>query len=311
MSLNWLAVEEKSWYARLYAWLTEPLFTIGDASFSTANLLKLLLFAAVLVWAARAVRRILQRRVFPRTQMDRETALAFSTLIYYGLLVLGLLVGLQAAGIDVSALTVLAGALGVGIGFGLQTIASNFVSGLIILFEKPVRIGDRIQVADLHGRVARIGARATEIVTNDGISVIVPNSEFVSQRVVNWSLGEDRIRIHVPVGVAYGSDPEKVRQALLEAASSVDAVLRDPPPRVRFRAFGESALEFELLGWTKELLHARGEFVSRLNFAIHDSLKRHGIEIPYPQRVVHLKGPIGATLGPDSPPGAGQPRPSG
>lgn len=305
MSLDWFALEEGTWYARLYQWVTAPLFTVGKESFSAANLLKLLLFLVLLVWAARALRRILTRRVFPRTQVDPATALAISSLIFYGFLSLGMLVGLQAAGIDLSTLTVLFGALGVGIGFGLQTIASNFVSGLIILFERPIRIGDRIQVGDLHGRVVRIRARATEVVTNDGISVIVPNSEFVSQRVVNWSHGDDKIRIRVPVGVSYESDPERVRQALLEAAGSVDAVLEDPPPRVRFKGFGDSAMEFELLGWTTELLHARGEFVSRVNFAIHEALRRHGIEIPFPQRVVHLR-PAGAGTAPP-PPAGGQP----
>lgn len=305
MNSDWLVLEEGTWYAYLYQWLTTPLFTIGKESFSAANLLKLSLFLVLLVWASRALRRVLTRRVFPRTQVDPATALAVSSLIFYTFLFLGLLVGLQAAGIDLSTLTVLFGALGVGIGFGLQTIASNFVSGLIILFERPIRIGDRIQVGDLHGRVARIRARATEVVTNDGISVIVPNSEFVSQRVVNWSHGDDKIRIRVPVGVSYGSDPERVRQALLEAAGSVEAVLKDPPPRVRLKGFGASAIEFELLGWTRELLHARGEFVSRVNFAIHAALKRHGIEIPYPQRVVHLRT-AGATGAADAS-GTGQP----
>ncbi len=305
MNLDWFALEEGTWYARLYEWLTAPLFSIGKESFSAANVLKLVLFLMLLAWAARALRRILVRRVFPRTQVDPATALAISSLIFYGFLSLGILVGLQAAGIDLSTLTVLFGALGVGIGFGLQTIASNFVSGLIILFERPIRIGDRIQVGDLHGRVVRIRARATEVVTNDGISVIVPNSEFVSQRVVNWSHGDDKIRIRVPVGVSYGSDPERVRQALLEAAGSVDAVLKDPPPRVRLKEFGDSAIEFELLGWTTELLHARGEFVSRVNFAIHAALERHGIEIPFPQRVVHLR-PAAAVAAPP-PPAAGKP----
>ncbi len=292
MNLGWLEIGEGNWLARLYEWLTAPLFTVGEAPFSAANLLKLILFFVVIAWAARGLRRLLVRRIFPRTHVDPGTAHALSTVTFYGFVVLGLLVGLQAAGIDLSTLTVLFGALGVGVGFGLQTIASNFISGLIILFEQPIRIGDRIQIGDLHGRVVRIRARATEVVTNDNIAVIVPNSEFISQQVINWSHGDDRIRIRVPVGVAYGSDPERVRRTLLEAAARVDAVLQDPPPKVRLKGFGESALQFELLGWTTELLHARGEFVSRVNFAVYEALDRHGIEIPFPQRELRVRSPL-------------------
>lgn len=272
-----------------YRWLTEPLFTVGDAAFSAAGLLKLLVYFAILVWVARLLRRALAKRVFPRAHLDVGTSEAIAGITFYVVVTLGTLVGLQVSGIDLSTLTVLLGAIGVGLGFGLQTIVSNFISGLIILFEQPIRVGDRVQLGDLDGRVSRIGARATEIVTNDEICVIVPNSEIISQRVINWSHGEDRIRIPVPIGVAYDSDVEQVRSALLEAALSVDAVLQEPPPIVRLKAFGDSAIEFEVLGWTRELLQARGEFISRVNFAIHAALKKHGIAIPFPQRDLHVK----------------------
>jgi len=289
MSLQWVSDQGQSLLLEAHRWLTEPLFSVGDTSFSAAGLVKLVLFFGCLAWIARLVRRTLVSRIFPRARLDVGTSEAIGSIVFYVLLLLGSLVGLQASGIDLSTLTVLLGAVGVGVGFGLQTIAANFISGLIILFEQPIRVGDRIQLGDLDGRVDRIRARATEIVTNDDIYVIVPNSEFISQRVINWSHGEDRIRIPVPVGVAYGSDIDRVREVLLEAAMGVDAVLRDPPPVVRLKAFGDSAIEFEVLGWTRELLQARGEFISRVNYAVHDALKKNGIEIPFPQRDLHLK----------------------
>jgi len=273
---------------RLYSWLTAPLLSVGDSSLSAASLLKFVVFVVVLVWASIRIRRALRNRWLPRLQVDPSVAETLGTMTGYAVLVLGLLVGLQTLGVKLSALHVVFGALGIGLGFGLQTIASNFVSGLIILGEKPIQIGDRIQLGELHGRVARIKIRATEIVTNDNISVIIPNSEFISQRVVNWSRGGNRIRVRIPVRVAYGSDPKRVREALLEAANGLDALLKDPAPDVRLTGFGESSLDFELLAWTSEMLQRRGAFISMVNLAVLDALNRHGLEIPYPQRTVTM-----------------------
>lgn len=280
------------WFTPILDLLVRPLFHLGDQPISLMTFVKLLVFFALLIWVSRIARRILARRVLPRARIEPAMAESVANISYYILVGLGAVVGLQVAGINLSALTVLFGAIGVGVGFGLQTIASNFISGLIILFEQPIRIGDRIQVGELLGRVVRIKGRATEVMTNDGIYVIVPNSEFISQQVVNWSQGEERVRIHVPVGVSYGSDVPTVEQALLEAAAAVDAILEEPPPKVWFIGFGDSSLDFELLGWTSELLQNRGEFISQVNFAIHQALHRHGVEIPFPQRDLHLKSPL-------------------
>jgi len=273
-------------------WLTDPLFSVGDVAFSAAGILKLLFFLVVLVWVAHLVRRALAERILPRARLDVGPANAIAGIIFYVFVTLGTLITFQVSGIDLSTLTVLLGAVGVGIGFGLQTIASNFISGLIILFEQPIRVGDRIQVGTLNGRVARIRARATDIVTNDDIYVIVPNQDFINQQVINWSQGENRIRISVPIGVAYGSDVEQVRDVLLETAPTVDGILPEPPPIVRLKGFGDSAIEFEILGWTSDLLQAPGEFISRVNFAVCAALKRNGIEIPFPQRDLHLRSTV-------------------
>jgi small-conductance mechanosensitive channel len=184
--------------------------------------------------------------------------------------------------------------VGIGVGLGLQEVINNFISGLIILFERPIKIGDRIQVGDVNGSIVEIKARSTTVLTNDNVSIIIPNSKFITENVINWTFNDPKIRIPVPVGVSYGSDPETVRRALLEAALTVEAVLKDPPPSVIFREFGDSALNFELLAWTRTMLHNRRRLVSDLNFAIHSKLKEHDISVPFPQRDLHLKsgGPI-------------------
>ena len=279
----------------LQAWWSEPLFNLGDQAFSVGGVLKLVAFCVLALWLSRVLRRWLSRRALPRFGVEPGAAFAIANLTSYAFVVIAFMVALQTAGIDLSSLAVILGALGVGIGFGLQTIVSNFVSGLILLFERPIQVGDRIQLEQLHGRVVRIRARATEVLTNDNIAVIVPNSEFVAQRVINWSRGGAQMRVRLPVGVPIDSDVELVRRALLEAAASVDAVLTAPPPHVRLKRFAESSLEFELLVWTSELLHRKGECESRVNYAILDALRRHGIPLPIPRRQVHLDPPPAAT----------------
>lgn len=297
-----LAVETSALGSRLIGLLTTPIVSVGETSFSAAHILKFVVFVALLFWAAVGVRRALQRRVFPRFQVEGPVGDTLSGIVGWAVVALGLLIGLQTAGVKLSALNVVFGAIGIGIGFGLQSVASNFVAGVIILIERPIRIGDRIEVGTLHGRVSRVTIRATEVITNDNLSVIVPNSEFISQRVINWSRSGNRIRIRIPVPVAYGSDPEEVRRALLEAANGLDVVLKDPPPDVRLSRFGESSLDFELLGWTSEMLQRRGAFVSRVNFAILDSLARRGIRVPLPQREVTLHWDAGRAPAPPGPP---------
>jgi small-conductance mechanosensitive channel len=277
------------WATAAYEWLTRPLFSVGGGDFSFSTLIKMLLFVVVLFWSAGAVRKILAGRVLPKLKLDQGINYALANIAAYLFIALGLMVGLQSFGIDLSTLTVLFGALGVGIGLDLQAIASNFISGLILLIERPIQIGDRIEIGELHGEVKKINIRATEVLTNDRIAVIIPNQEFVTQQVINWSRGGDTLRHKIPVGVAYGSDPVKVRDALLEAAAAVDGALSSPPPRIRLAEFADSALVFEVVIWTSELLHRRGEFRSRVNYAVHDALDRHGIEIPFPQRDLHLK----------------------
>lgn len=183
----------------------------------------------------------------------------------------------------------MAGALGVGLGFGLQNVASNFISGLIILFERPIKVGDRVEVGQVLGDVRRIGARATTIVTNDNIAIIVPNSDFITERVTNWSFGSRHVRIGISVGVSYTSDPVLVRRLLLEAAGRQPGVLDEPKADVMFSGFGESSLDFELRVWTLEFIQAPTVLRSQLNFVIWEAFKAAGIEIPFPQRDLHIR----------------------
>jgi small-conductance mechanosensitive channel len=196
---------------------------------------------------------------------------------------------LQTVGIDLSTITVLAGALGVGIGFGLQNITNNFVSGIIILFERPIKVNDRIEVGNITGDVVRISMRATTIVTNDNISVIVPNSEFISSKVINWSHNDRNVRFNIPVGVSYNEDPKKVKELLLSVANDNDAVLKEPLPDVIFSEFGDSSLNFVLRVWTSTLIQAPKVLKSQLYFEILRRFREVGIQIPFPQRDLHIK----------------------
>ena len=226
------------------------LFQMGQTAFTVGRLLAIagLLFAifGLTRWARDWTVRHLTRRSGVRVGV----AHAIASIVRYLLVFIGLIVLLETIGIDLSSLMVVAGALGVGIGLGLQGITNNFVSGLILLIERPIKVGDRIEVGDIKGDVVAIAPRATTVVTNDKITVIVPNSHFVSSQVVNWSHGDPEVRISVPVPVAYASDPEEVKRVLLQVAASHAGVLSDPVPDVLFEAFGDSALQF--------ILHASG-----------------------------------------------------
>jgi small-conductance mechanosensitive channel len=273
--------------------LREPLFTMGETPITIAKLLELVAVVIVSVLVARIVRKVLRNRVLSRTLMDVGMQYALARIAGYVTLMLGLLVGLSTVGIDLTSLTVLIGALGVGIGFGLQNIINNFVSGLVILFERPFAVGHRVEVGETAGKVLRIGARSTTIVTNENIALIIPNSEFISGRVVNWSMGGDRrVRFHIPVGVSYGSSPRAVERLLLEVAAQNDDVLKEPKPQVTFKRFGDSSIDFELRVWTVTQYERPQVLASALYFKIWDIFKANDIEIPFPQRDVHIQEPL-------------------
>jgi small-conductance mechanosensitive channel len=257
---------------------------------SLLNIFLLIAFLVAVFWFSSRTKRFLFNRFLVRSGLDRALQYAIAQIVSNLVLVIGIFIVLENTGINLGALTVFAGAVGIGIGFGLQNIASNFISGLVILAERPIAIGDRIEVAGITGQVQQIRARSTVIVTNDNIAMIVPNSKFIDSPVTNWTYGDPRVRFRIPVGVAYGSDVGKVREALIAAARSDLHVLEDPAPNVFLKQFGESSIDFDLVVWSTEMSHRPSRFKSDLNFAIEKKLREAGIEIPFPQREVRIRG---------------------
>jgi len=217
--------------------------------------------------------------------------------VHYMVWMVAILVCLRVLGIPLTTITVVVGVLGVGISFGLQNLVGNFVAGVVLLLESPVRVGDFITAGSIEGTVTELGFRSTRILTNDNITLIVPNSNLINDTVINWSHGDPKVRIRVPVGVAYGTDPQRVAQSLLSTCEGVSAALVDPPPEVWLQEFGESSLDFELRVWTRQT-RRHEQLRSELNYAISAALARDGIEIPFPQRDLHLKSGSPTLLGP-------------
>ncbi|MGC8773980.1 MAG: mechanosensitive ion channel family protein [Chlorobaculum sp.] len=270
-------------------WLVRPLVVIGHAEISIVKIATIILSVALIVAAAKFLKRMLVGRLLVSSVHDTGTRSALATILQYLIVFFGILIVLQSAGIDLSTLTVLSGTIGLGIGFGLQNIADNFFSGLIILLERPVKVGDRIQVGEINGDVVRIAIRSTTLLTNDNINIIIPNSEFVSKQVINWSHNDRSLRVSVPVGVAYGSDPELVKRVLLGVAENHSDILTQPAPAVLFSDFGNSSLDFELLVWTETRIQTPRFLRSELNYRIFDAFRKNGIEIPFPQTDLHIR----------------------
>jgi small-conductance mechanosensitive channel len=259
------------------------------------SLIQIFLLVALLVgvfWFSSRTKRFLFNRFLVKSGLDRSLQYAIAQIISNLVLVFGIFIVLDNAGIHLGALSVFAGAVGVGVGFGLQNIASNFISGLVILAERPIAIGDRVEVAGVVGQVQQIRARSTVIVTNDNITMIVPNSKFIDSPVTNWTYGDPRVRFRIPIGVAYGSEVKKVSEALIAAGRSTPHVLEDPAPSVFLNKFGESSIDFELVVWSAEMSHRPSRFKSDLNFAIEEKLREAGIEIPFPQRDLHIRSGV-------------------
>jgi len=269
-----------------------PLLWTAPLAGIKLSLVQIFLLIALLIgvfWFSSRTKRFLFNRFLVNSGLDRSLQYAIAQIVSNLVLVIGIFVVLENTGIHLGALTVFAGAVGVGIGFGLQNIASNFISGLVILAERPITIGDRVEVAGLEGQVELIRARSTVIRTNDNIAMIVPNSKFIEENVTNWTYGDPRVRFRIPVGVAYGTDVNKVREALIAAGQSNPHVLRDPAPSVFLNKFGDSAIDFELVVWSTEMSHRPSRFRSDLNFAIEERFREAGIEIPFPQRDLHIR----------------------
>jgi small-conductance mechanosensitive channel len=267
----------------------------GTLSISVGNVIEFFaaIFAAYLL--SRFLRYVLQEDVYPRIELAPGLSYAVSSLLNYIVLALGFVAGLGVLGVDFSKVSVLAGAFGVGIGFGLQSIVNNFVSGLILLFERPIHVGVTVDVGNLQGTVHRIGIRASVIHTGAGADIIVPNSQLVTDRVTNWTLSDRLRRVDLTVGVNYGADPRKVIELLEQVARTHPDVLANPAPRALFISYGDSSINFELRVWPR-LFNLAAQVKSDLASAVYDAIHGAGMSFPFPQREVRILSDHAAEL---------------
>ena len=278
----------KDFLARPWQYIND-VHKIGNLQLSVTTILEGVLIFIVALFLSRTLSAFLQRRIAKRAYIDPGLSYTLGRLTQYLILSVGLLLALKLAfNLDLTSIAVLFTALSVGIGFGLQYIAADIASGFILLFERPVRVGDRISIGNQEGDVQSINLRTTVLMTNDRVSVIVPNSKLVRDQLINWSYGDPRARLAIPIGVATDADVDLVTKTLLNAAEGVDNVLQDPPPKVQFLEFGDWSNNFRLLVWTnRPRLHR--QIRSDINYRINKLFRDAGIEIPYPQTELRIR----------------------
>ncbi|UCC81394.1 MAG: mechanosensitive ion channel [Candidatus Zixiibacteriota bacterium] len=271
--------------------LSFKLFELKQTPVTVLSVVMFILVIAVFFIGSKLLNRVILRRIFSRFIADKGIQFTLIRIVHYLIMITGVVVAFQFVGIDLAGLTVIFGLLSVGIGFGLQNITSNFISGLILLFERPIKVGDRVTVGDIEGDVTSINMRATTIQSLDNISIIVPNSEFISSTVTNWSYGDPKIRLRIEVGVSYSSDLDTVIKALTEVAREHPDVLKNPDPIVLLSGFGDSSWDMVLVVWLgtpKRYYLTRSE----INCAIVKKFRDHRVEIPFPQRDLHIRSPL-------------------
>jgi potassium-dependent mechanosensitive channel len=263
-------------------------FTFGSLTITTVSVITIVLIVYITMLVSRALRGFLLQEILPRHKVEKGVQLSITRLVHYAIFIVGFLVLLRVLGFGLNQITILGGALGVGIGFGLQAIVNNFVSGLILLFERPIKVGDMIDVGTQVGEVKELGLRATTVQTFDNAEVVIPNSQLISSNVINWTLAEKKVRVRIPVGVAYGTDISKVFEILLNCAQANPSVLSTPKPVALFLAFGSSSLDFELRVWIADF-NDKFTVLSELNQDIESEFQLAGVEIPFPQTDLHLR----------------------
>ena len=277
--------------SKYLSWLDRGI-RIGGTKITLINVAHLIIFLAFFTFLSRIIKEALQNRVLPRTSLDTGARTSLVNIVIYAFWILAIYTGINILGINLSSLAFMAGALGIGIGFGLQNIVNNFVSGIILLFDPSIQVGDMVQMGDDWGIVNRINIRTTVVQTFDNASLIIPNSEMLSNKVTNWSFKDPKIRRQVDVGVAYGSDVQLVRELLLRIAQEMPDIMDDPAPWVDFRDFGDSALIFRVRFWISSpnyWLTAPTEF----RFRIDEEFRKHGIEIAFSQQDIHIRSASG------------------
>ncbi|MDL1965137.1 MAG: mechanosensitive ion channel [Candidatus Desulfofervidus auxilii] len=271
-----------------------PIITIGKTPFSLATLIKFLITLVIGLYVLKLVKRRFEQILSNRSPELYSRFISLITLGYYLGIFIVFIIALSVIGIDISQITIILGALGVGIGFGLQTIANNFISGIILLSERAIKVGDIVEVGgNLTGEIKRINMRSTVIRTYDGLDVIVPNAEFISNRVTTWTYDDDWRRLHIPFGIAYGSDLQQVAKVAYEVAKETSTTAEDEQHKTKmlFTGFGDSSLDFSLIVWCRmhRLRKSTKELISDYYFNLYQKLSEAGIEIPFPQRDIHIR----------------------
>ncbi|MEN3975556.1 mechanosensitive ion channel domain-containing protein [Emcibacter sp. SYSU 3D8] len=296
-------VLELSWHWLSYL-ATATLFKVNRVEVTSLGLIQVIVVLCAAWWLSRLLQRTLLRFATGNRSISPASLYTLGRLIHYVIIALSLLLGLSMLGLDFSNLAFMAGAIGVGLGFGLQTLVSNFVSGIMLLVERSLKVGDFVELeSGITGEVKEINIRSTLITTNDNVDILVPNSEFVSGRMTNWTLREDYRRLRVPFGVAYGTEKELVKKAGIEAARSVEHTMDDKgrDPDVWMVGFGDSSVDYELVVWLKPPAVKRpGRVRADYLWALDTALKKYDIEIPFPQRDLHLRSGFEALRSPSS-----------
>ncbi len=248
------------------------------------------------MYVSELLQTYLDYKLYPSLGIETGLAYALNTFLKYLFIVTGLLFALRFVGLDLRVLMVLAGTAGIGIGFGLQSIAANMISGFIIIFGRKLRKGDWVQVGETVGMVSDIYLRATKVLTRDNIEYVIPNNEFITKTIVNYTLTSPFIRVHIPVGVSYDADPQEVKKLLLSCAEKEPGVARYDKPKVWFASLGDSSVNFELLVWVDIRRFSQKEIRSRLNFQIFEALRKASIQIPFPQREIHVRSSLDSAV---------------
>jgi small-conductance mechanosensitive channel len=263
--------------------------TIGDFTLSAWGILAGMIAFAITLWISLAISRIIEVRVQKVPRLSGSLKVLIGKIVRIVSIVIALMIAVSSMGVDLSALTVLGGAVGLGLGFGLQKVVSNFISGIILLTDNSIKPGDVIEIDGSYGWINNLRARYASVITRDGTEHLIPNEDLITQRVINWSFTNNLVRQKIPIGVSYGSDPHRCIELVTEAARSVERVLKDPAPVCQLQGFGDSSIDLELRIWIADPANGVGNVKSSVLLKIWDSFKANGVEIPFPQRDLHIR----------------------
>jgi len=263
--------------------------SIGRIRISALTVIEGIFYLVLLLWIASLAARVLESRISKLPNLTPSVQVLFSKLLKIALFSIAILIAINSVGIDLTAFAVFGGALGVGIGFGLQKIVSNFISGIILLMDKSIKPGDTIGVAGTYGWIQSLGARYVSVITRDGIEHLIPNEELIVTRVENWSFSGKRIRLRVPVGISYNSDPRKAMALCIEATEGIERIIEYPKPVCQLTEFGDSSVNLEIRFWIRDPQNGTGNVKTQVLLGVWDRFQEHGIEIPFPQRDLHIR----------------------